>query len=666
MLSSVTAEMQRTGIRRLAVLAGEPDWCYQQAQQWRAALTGDWLCLSEDPQLPNSVAPSALRNLLGQEFRHAIFDARQGFHSEAFAALAGTLSAGSWLLLLTPPWDAWPQHPDSDSLRWSESDAPIATPHFVAHLQRQLCADRQLLLHRQHQPCRQPTPLTLPDWRPVGAQQQRRLLHHFLQAQPGIYVLTAARGRGKSALAGMLMQHWPGRCLVTAPAKVSTAVLARFAGERFVFIAPDALLASAAPPEADWLIIDEAAAIPAPLLQRLITRFPRVLLTTTVQGYEGTGRGFLLKFCAALPQAHFYQLEEPLRWRQGDPLESRIHAALMLDEATGVANRASPQALTISACGRDNGPRLLALYQLLTSAHYRTTPLDLRRLMDAPGQQFIAAESACGEVSGAAWLVAEGGLTAALAWQVWAGLRRPRGNLVAQSLAAHAGFPQAAQLRSQRISRIAVAPGLRRQQVGRRMIDAAREQAQGLDYLSVSFGFTEELWRFWQRCGFTLARIATQREASSGCYSAMAIYPLSEAGKQLSQQAEQQLARDLYWLQPLIDQPIPLTIVSQQALDEADWLTLGGFAFAHRSFEVSLPALGRLLLVTAQGEELALYRMIMQRQPPASLAAALGLSGRKALLSHWREEAQQLMRLLDATRCDRLRDAIARKLIDGN
>ncbi|MGD8161911.1 tRNA(Met) cytidine acetyltransferase TmcA [Pantoea sp. FN0307] len=651
MLLSVTAEMQRTGIRRLAVLAGDPDWCDEQAQQWQQALAGDWLFLSDDPQLPNSVAPSALRNLLGQEFRHAIFDARQGFHSESFAALAGTLSAGSWLLLLTPPWKTWSLHPDSDSLRWSESDIPIATPHFIHHLQRQLYADQQVLLHQQHQPCRMPTSLSLSSWQPAGLEQQQRLLSHLLQAPPGISVLTAARGRGKSALAGMLMQRWPGRCLVTAPAKVSTEVLARFAGERFAFIAPDALLASAEPQQADWLIIDEAAAIPAPLLQRLITRFPRVLLTTTVQGYEGTGRGFLLKFCAALPQARFYQLDEPLRWRQGDPLESLVNAALLLDEAQGTTHSATDKGLTIAGCEQQDGPRLLALYRLLTSAHYRTTPLDLRRLMDAPGQQFIAAESACREVCGAAWLVAEGGLTAALAWQVWAGLRRPRGNLVAQSLAAHAGFPQAAQLRSQRISRIAVAPGLRRQQVGSRMVEFARQQAQGLDYLSVSFGFTEELWRFWQRCGFTLARIATQREASSGCYSVMAILPLSEAGELLSQQAEQQLARDLFWLQPLIDEPIPLAIESQPSLNEADWLALAGFAFAHRPFEVSLPALGRLLLA-GESSELALWHAIIQRRPLGDICRDLGLSGRKALLGRWRVEAQQLMRQLDAERCE--------------
>ncbi len=53
----------------------------------------------------------------------------------------------------------------------------------------------------------------------------------------------------------------------------------------------------------------------------------------------------------------------------------------------------------------------------------------------------------------------------------------------------------------------------------------------GLDFLSVSFGYTEPLWRFWQSCGFELVRIGSKPEASSGCYTAMAILPLSEQGR---------------------------------------------------------------------------------------------------------------------------------------
>ncbi|OBR80686.1 hypothetical protein A7K92_27755 [Klebsiella pneumoniae] len=47
------------------------------------------------------------------------------------------------------------------------------------------------------------------------------------------------------------------------------------------------------------------------------------------------------------------------------------------------------------------------------------------------------------------------------------------------------------------------------------MIADIAADAAGYDYLSVSFGYTAELWRFWQRCGFTLVRLGTHREAMS-------------------------------------------------------------------------------------------------------------------------------------------------------
>lgn len=136
-----------------------------------------------------------------------------------------------------------------------------------------------------------------------------------------------------------------GTAIVTAPAKTATDILAAFAGERFCFMAPDALLASGA--RADWLVVDEAAAIPAPLLLQLVSRFPRILLTTTVQGYEGTGRGFLLKFCARFPQLHRFTLRQPVRWAPECPLENIVSEALIFDDEAFV--QAPHGAIAISA-----------------------------------------------------------------------------------------------------------------------------------------------------------------------------------------------------------------------------------------------------------------------------------------------------------------------------
>ncbi|MCW7016664.1 tRNA cytosine(34) acetyltransferase TmcA [Escherichia coli] len=658
-LHTLTAQMKREGIRRLLVLSGEERWCFDHALKLRDALPGDWLWISPQPDAENHCSPSALQTLLGREFRHAVFDARHGFDAAAFAALSGTLKAGSWLVLLLPVWDEWENQPDADSLRWSDCPDPIATPHFVQHFKRVLTANNDAILWRQNQPFSLAhfTPRT--DWHPAtGAPQpeQQQLLQQLLTMPPGVAAVTAARGRGKSALAGQLISRIAGSAIVTAPAKAATDVLAQFAGEKFRFIAPDALLAS--DEQADWLVVDEAAAIPAPLLYQLVSRFPRTLLTTTVQGYEGTGRGFLLKFCARFPHLHRFELQQPIRWAQGCPLEKMVSEALVFDDENFTH---TPQGnIVISAfeqtLWRSEPETPLKVYQLLSGAHYRTSPLDLRRMMDAPGQHFLQAAGG-NEIAGALWLVDEGGLSQELSQAVWAGFRRPRGNLVAQSLAAHGSNPLAATLRGRRVSRIAVHPTRQREGTGRQLIAGALQYIHDLDYLSVSFGYTEELWRFWQRCGFVLVRMGNHREASSGCYTAMALLPMSDAGKQLAEREHYRLRRDAQALAQWNGEMLPVDPLNDAVLSDDDWLELAGFAFTHRPLLTSLGCLLRLL----QTSELALPALrgrLQKNASDAQLCTTLKLSGRKLLLVRQREEAAQAIFALDDVRTERLRDRI--------
>jgi len=645
-----TAVLKRQGMRQMLVISGEVAWCQQQAEQWTALLAGDWLWLGNISYRKPHCAPQAVRTLLGQEFLHAVFDARDDFNADALAALSGTLKAGSWLLLLVPAWQCWPSQPDIDSLRWSETATPIATPNFVHRLQQLMQQDPQVAILRQHFPLQLPAPPLTSDWRPDDRSQQQQLLDELIASQPGIFVLIAPRGRGKSALAGLLAARWPGRSLITAPAKASTEVLAKFAGEAFAFRAPDQLLAAPCPPDIDWLLIDEAAAIPAPLLHALVRLAPRVLLTTTFQGYEGTGRGFLLKFCASLPDVTLLKLDQPLRWSPRDPLERFVNNALLFTEAEPQSCQSAIHYYFPQQADWQTKPQMNeGMYQLLASAHYRTSPLDLRRMMDAPGMHFSAALQ--GEkVQGALWLVDEGGLSEALAQAVWAGLRRPGGNLVAQSLAAHSGWPEAAWMRSRRISRIAISPSLRRRGIGREMVRQSLERAKGLDFLSVSFGYTPSLWRFWQACGFRLVRLGSKPEASSGCYTAMALLPLSAQGQALADRAADRLARDWPWLQSFVagvSLDLPLTRDDDE-LDEYDWRELAGFAWAHRPFEAGIGALGRL--VNLRQELPLLQGRLLNGLTPATLCQQFGLTGRKALLAGWRQETRQALDALDASR----------------
>ncbi|ECE1087462.1 tRNA cytosine(34) acetyltransferase TmcA [Salmonella enterica] len=655
-LQALTSQMTQEGIRRLLVISGDTAWCRERAEAIRAALPGDWLWVAPDAPADPRCTPQALQTLLGREFRHAIFDAWQGFDAAAFAALSGTLQAGSWLLLLMPPYEAWECRPDTDSLRWSDCAQPIPTPQFAQHLKRTLSRDPQTLLWRQHQPFCWPSYPSRERWRAATGEpqpEQAAILSRLLEMPPGVATVIAARGRGKSALAGQFISQMTGTAIVTAPAKAATDILATFAGGRFCFMAPDALLESGA--RADWLVVDEAAAIPAPLLLQLVSRFPRTLLTTTVQGYEGTGRGFLLKFCARFPQLHRFALRQPVRWAPGCPLENIVSEALIFDDESFAQAPHGTIAISVfypQAWGETPAlPR--AVYQLLSGAHYRTSPLDLRRMMDAPGQHFLQA-TANNRVAGALWLVEEGGLSAELSRAVWCGFRRPRGNLVAQSLAAHGSDPLAATLVGRRVSRIAVHPARQREGIGQQLIACACVQAAQCDYLSVSFGYTPELWRFWQRCGFVLVRMGNHREASSGCYTAMALLPLSDAGKRLAQQEHRRLRRDADILTQWNGEAIPLAALRDGALNDEDWRELVGFAFAHRPLLTSLGCLHRLLQYSALPLP-ALRGRLEEKASDAELCVRLHISGRKALLALQRAQAAQALIALDAERTQRLR-----------
>ncbi|WLI75853.1 GNAT family N-acetyltransferase [Kosakonia sp. H02] len=657
-LLKLSAQMAQEGIRRLLVVSGTPEWCETQATLLRDTLPGDWLWVGAQNDWPLHSSPRALTTLLGREFSHAVFDARAGFDVAAFAALGGTLKAGSWLVLLTPPLPAWPQQPDADSCRWSDTAEPIPTPVFVEHFCRTVLTDADTLVWREEKP------LLIADFAPrsrwhaaTGApeREQAEILAQLRIMPPGVMVVTAPRGRGKSALAGMHLAQLAAPAVVTAPTRAATDVLKAYAGDRFTFIAPDALAAQISEQGAQpgWLIVDEAAAIPGPLLHTLAAAFSHVLLTTTVQGYEGTGQGFLLKFCAGFPDLSHRTLNTPLRWAKGCPLEKAIAELLLLDDAAA-SDFPTGELLMQPLKPRtwQETPALpAALYRLLASAHYRTSPLDLRRMMDAPGQHFWLASKGQTAVA-ALWLVEEGGLAPALSQAVWAGFRRPRGNLVAQSLAAHGGSPLAATLRGRRISRIAVHPHCQREGIGSALI--AQAQHADCDYLSVSFGYTRVLWRFWQRCGFRLVRLGSHREASSGCFTAMALLPLTDAGRALVAREQQRLARDLPYLDHWQAEKLPLPVVQASTLNEEDWLELAGFAFAHRPLSAATGALSRLLKQSDLPLP-ALRGQLTGGESEAQLCPRLALAGRKALLAQQRVEAAQALSSMDDKRTEMLK-----------
>ena len=596
--------------RELLILVGEDDFLAYQLNHNLLLKSAVWIGdVSPHFATPSYFPFNKTKNLLGSEFPAIIYDARQGIHLDALAMAAGTLQDGSQLLLLLNHWADLPNQPDSDSLRWSGEKHAINTPHFIAFLQEKIA--------KYSFPVYQNTPLNLASPTPQKDRsphchptlEQARLLQQMAETEEPILIITAKRGRGKSALAGLFAKQQVAQnqlVILTAPNKSAVNIFNAFAGAEITFMPPDELsqnLSDAPQQFANhWLFVDEAAMIPLDILFRLTKAFKRVVLTTTIHSYEGTGRGFLLKFMAKTDRTlRHFELFTPLRWQTDDKLEAFIDDLLLCDCEDRLPQPPYDIALAaqihISHCERIPHDEIESVYGLLTLAHYRTSPLDLRRLLDAPQQQFYLAQ-AQGALLGCVWAVPEGGLTDnTLIRQIRRGERRPRGNLVAQMLCFQAGLEEACELRSLRISRIAVQPNWQQRGLGQRLIAQMTQQIKqqgAVDFLSVSFGYTLELLAFWQKCGFILVHFSESKEASSGCYSVVALCPLSEGGRAFVQQAEKQFQRNL----PLSLHPLATQFTRTEidwTLESSDWQLLTDFADFFLPLSSVLPSIQRLI-----------------------------------------------------------------------
>jgi tRNA(Met) cytidine acetyltransferase len=356
-----------------------------------------------------------------------------------------------------------------------------------------------------------------------------------LAGHAGVSVLLAGRGHGKSALLGFAARHWQQRgrrVLLVAPSRRSAASVFRHAGGALAFSAPDMLLQDASV-TADVLLIDEAAAIPLPMLLDLLRRFPQVLLATTTDGYEGTGQGFVLRCLRELDRAYpgwqRLDLPAPVRWAGDDPLERWLYMALLLDAQEpplppGIDHGAALPASVTQQQLLDDPQLLRDVYGLLRSAHYRTTPDDLRFLLDAP-QLSIYRLAADGKTVAVALVVEEGSIDAAMAAEITAGRRRPRGHLLVQTLAIHEQQPQYLQQRVARVVRIAVHTSLQGRGLGSQLLQAvmADQRTRGANAIGSSFSATPEVLAFWQRNGFALVRIGYKRQAASAAPSALVL-----------------------------------------------------------------------------------------------------------------------------------------------
>lgn len=266
--------------------------------------------------------------------------------------------------------------------------------------------------------------------------------------------------------------------------------------------------------QAELLVIDEAAAIPLPLVRRLLGPY-LVFLSSTVNGYEGTGRSLSLKLIKSLRTAQTAKpstttasagagarslveisLEQPIRYAQGDPIERWMNDLLCLDATSSAPlARGLPgvEDCDLYLVNRDalfsyhklSEQFLHQMMALYVASHYKNTPNDLQLLADSPAQRLFAllgpppADGSLPDVLCVVQVALEGRITQSSVQASMARGARASGDLIPWAISTQFQDQDFPTLSGARIVRIATHPNATRMGYGSRALQLLTKYFEG-------------------------------------------------------------------------------------------------------------------------------------------------------------------------------------------
>lgn len=367
--------------------------------------------------------------------------------------------------------------------------------------------------------------------------------------------------------------------------------------------------------QAELLVIDEAAAIPLPVVEAMLGPYV-VFMASTITGYEGTGRSLSLKLIKKLrdgsslkqaqgTEAHGHaskaadrdasavtsrsgsgrvfrevNMETPIRYGEKDPVEHWLYDLLCL-EAGGTRQFLTGGAPHPSECelyfverdalfSRHQAAEsfLHRIMGLFVSSHYKNSPNDLQMLSDAPAHRLFVLlaptrkdTEKLPDVLCAIQVCLEGRISSNSSKTQLSRGQRASGDLIPWTISQQFQETEFATLSGARIVRVATHPDVQKMGYGTRAIQLLIEYFSGkiislednegnedndmddveeeevvnssgkknsllneiigprknippllrrlqerppdnLDYLGVSFGLTQGLYKFWSKLGF--------------------------------------------------------------------------------------------------------------------------------------------------------------------
>jgi len=698
--------------RELVVVTGNINWCLEilGVVYKELELSQTIVVSATEFSLPFSTTIEIDKavNILGHEFDHAIVNCHDGIDPNVLGAVAGTVRGGGLFILMLPELHELPDFDDPEKSRmaiWPYKPSDVGN-RFLHRMQNILGESENIyLISKSEIQLNRPFLKPRPDHSDQFLINERCLTVEQRQAVEAILhvvdghrrrplVITADRGRGKSSALGIasadLIKRGNHNIIATGPRFSATEKIFEHAASQLMsavknneiiyrgsmirYMAVDAILEEH--PECSLLIVDEDASISVNLLTKLLTRYSRVVFSTTTYGYEGTGRGFNLRFFDILnktvPGWTHIQIKTPTRWAPDDPLEKFISRFLCLNaDIAKLPKDLNFEKVRILEIDRDkltgNQQELSAIFGLMVLAHYKTQPRDLRYLLDGLNLAIFVAQ--INEiVVGVAIVEIEGSLDESITQLVYKNERRVQGHLLPQSLESTLGIRNASQYKYVRVIRIITHPQCQRHGIGSKLIAHAENYARlhQSDMIGANFGVHNELLPFWDSQSYLPVHVGLASNTSTGTHSITVLKPLSPTGDSVLLKAKSLFYSRLSFMLTSVYKHLDAALVeylfsrskseNEMYLDENEIEDVKRFAYSLSDYDMASLSINRFInlcfynekargLLTSE-EKVFLIKKVLQQYSWAQVIESLQLEGKNQAIQFLRLTIAKLSKMV--------------------
>jgi tRNA(Met) cytidine acetyltransferase len=614
---------------------------------------------------PNAsiIRSSSYGRVLGDTVDYVVYDAVGAYDPNGFAALSDTVRGGGLFLLIVD--DSRPPVYHQFDPRRSTS---VIVPRFIRNLKK---ADLYAVvgsssIDTKVEWTRGPTRIFDAAFRSLDQERVYRSAIEWFTEGGEILVIHSRRGRGKSALLGMVLRDLclsakiEGDVYVTSQSPQQLTALVNHLGAPFsgplskwgtvvklnrarvVFVPPSSI------PQSSTVFIDEASSVPLTTLMGLVKKASRVIVSATTYGYEGSGKSFqtvLLNWMLSLKRKiRVEELHQPVRYADGDPLEQAVTKTFMFfggDSSNGGGSPITQSEPKIALFRAPNlqlmgDEELAEIYGVLTEAHYRNEPRDLSFLLEnLDSSTFVY--NIGSNIVGVALCVEDGPLAPRIAEAVLRGASFP-GNLISERLTVRATEAGFAGLAGQRIVRIAIKPGFQGRGHGSALLKAVEASFEAShDWIGASFSADPRTLRFWSKNGYLCCAMSWANKSFSQYPSVICVKPLSHKAQLVLDKAipsfRRQIAAQIYQAKahPAVYAVIVKSLAEQGTAQLNISTNLVNFAEWDLPAELVVPEVAENLFALARRltmpETESLIRLLQWRATPTDrlrLKAAVG------------------------------------------